>query len=288
MGNSQSHIENPFEYQYIAAPQRLKFLIFSDTHVNTEQMNKFAFWYNENKSSYDFILMPGDFTNIGSSEHTDPIKEREAESQAIATLEFIQRTVKVPVLYIPGNHEPLKMYSNQIQVPGCTNLHKSAALIKDSLVIVGQGGSVPFYRYVNNEYQILWDGFPYKTEEAYMPDLKSTFENAYKIFGDKQYILLSHTGPWDSPTAIMYMQPYGKLWAGSKTQNDLLKKYTSKIMLNIHGHLHTSEGTTKLYSDEQAILNPGAVTSGKFAELNLINTSGKWKIESTKFIDISN
>ena len=52
-----------------AYPKILKFLLVSDTHMNTDQIQKLLDYYDivddeEKKSKFDYILHAGDFDNL--------------------------------------------------------------------------------------------------------------------------------------------------------------------------------------------------------------------------------
>jgi len=156
------------------------------------------------------------------------------------------------------------------------------------LAIIGLGGAIPGYRVENGKFIEFWPGYPYLTENSDQADLLDTYEKARSKFGDIQYLFLTHTGPYESPTTVWHWDDkIGDVYGGSKSINELLKKDAYKILANIHGHLHLSEGMVKLFSEKQAIINPGAAKYGKFAELTLIKLKNEWIIQSVKFIDIS-
>ncbi len=290
MGVSQSSYVYPPTY-YPETPEpaeadQLRMLLFSDTHMNVTQMTRFAAWYAQSSPKYDLVIMPGDFANIAVEEHSDPVKELQAEQNVLSTLEFVKKCIGKPIVYIPGNHEPNKMYTREITVPGTVNLHKGAMKLATGLVAVGMGGSLPALIQKEGRWVTAWSGYPYTSEEAYTRDLVGTFESAHRTFGDADYLLLTHVGPWDSATAIAYM-PEGTVYSGSKGMSTLLGTYVNNILADIHGHTHESEGRIKQLGPRQDIINPGAITSHKFGELVLVRgTNGRWAIGSVKFYDL--
>lgn len=274
-------------YMVSADKTTLKILLVTDTHANGYQMNQFALWQAKYNPQYDFVIHSGDFSNIGTKEHSDPIKEKEAEQHATDTLKFFTERVKAPLLFIPGNHEANKMYSDGISVPNAINMYKKSFLIDDHLVLVGMGGSIPAVKEENKKWVEVWEGYPYKSDEEYKKDLDETFEGAFKKFGsDSDYILLTHVGPWDSITSISHMSG-STIYAGSQAQMALHAKYTKNILCSIHGHTHDSEGMAKLHESESRVLNTGAMTIGRFGELNLAKgANGRWRVTSFKYYNM--
>ena len=168
--------------------QELKLLLVSDTHLNFEALKKLSEWYKEEGRNYDYVIMPGDFTNIKKEEHEDPAKEQEAIDGAKNTLQLMQTyTNQTKIIYIPGNHEPLSNYSREIQVDNCVNIHGQSYELAEDLVIFGLGGSTPATQFniEHGKYEQVWNSFPYKNEQEFAKYLGQTFKQTFSKYGDQ-------------------------------------------------------------------------------------------------------
>lgn len=259
------------------APARLtslKILVVTDTHLSGYHMNQFALWYSKFKPAYDVILHAGDFANLEQKDHEDVIKELQGEQHSAETLLFFQEHVRAPIAFVPGNHDPKKLFDGVVPpLANVINLHKKAIVLDENLVLLGLGGSGPAKKAEAGSLPET----SYSTEEAYSKELTETFAKAYGRFGPAaQFLLLTHAGPADSSTTKV-----AKVSEGSAGLSALLDAQKDRILCSVHGMTHSAAGLC------DGVVNPGGLCTGKFCELNLVKgIDGKWKVGSTKFYDL--
>lgn len=264
-------------------PKQLKALLVSDSHVNGAQLNRLAQWLKETKAEYDVVLMAGNMANMVNAKRRDPSAEYLATDQVVDTLTYFLEHVKKPVIYVPGNTEPSASYTYGLDVPNAINAHKRAVQLDESLIVVGLGGSLP----VQKDGKAKLEGFPYQKEEDYAKDLEGCLDSAAKTFGPNvDYLLLTHMGPTESATTEAFFDAE-KLNVGSKTLGEALKKRAATLLCNVHGHSGLGEGMSKPYGPGVSVINPGAVTDGKFGELTMVRGfNGRWKLGAVNFINL--
>jgi Icc-related predicted phosphoesterase len=262
----------------------LNLLVVSDTHGYYQMLDKLEAWVNATKPTIDYVIFPGDFTNIFPNETSDPTKVKDAETMVLKTVAMLSSISKTQVIYIPGNHEPPSQYNGELKPVGGKNIHKSFIKIADNLVIIGQGGSLPGMQVINGKNTQIWEPFPYKTDEDYRKDLEPNLNSAFALSPDYDYILLTHIGPINSSTAIMNQLNANPVYSGSQYLADALFKYQDRIVCNIHGHTHTCDGKQKFTSKTMEVINPGAMKLGYFATMQLVKkANGHWRLNDVNF-----
>jgi predicted phosphodiesterase len=93
----------------------LKLLIISDIHMAFSQLEKLKDWYfNFNQDKFDFVICPGDFENMEEGRR-NLAKCKEAEGKISSVLSFVE-FLSVPILYVPGNHDPITMFETEKKV----------------------------------------------------------------------------------------------------------------------------------------------------------------------------
>lgn len=264
--------------------QTLDLLIVSDTHGVFPMLAKLNQWIASNKPNVDYVIFPGDFTNIFPNQMNDTNLVNEAEAIVLQTVSQLSAITNKQVIFIPGNHEPPKQYTGELKPVGGINIHKSYIKLADNLVMIGLGGSVPGMQLVNGSYVQVWEPYPYKDDEDYKKNLDETLNKAFSMGESTDYVLLTHVGPWNSSTAIYNKKVGNPIYSGSQSLGDALIKYQDKIICNIHGHTHTCDGKEKYTYKLMEIINPGAMKLGYFASVQLIRKSdGHWRLNSVVF-----
>eukprot|EP00494_Astrolonche_serrata_P005525 UN05541 len=70
-----------------------------------------------------------------------------------------------------------------------------------------------------------------------------------------QIVFMTHVGPFSSRTTIVEKDT--TIMSGSKTIDNIIEKHKSKIVCNIHGHVHDSPGCS--FISTCPIINPGSL-----------------------------
>ena len=81
----------------------------------------------------------------------------------------------------------------------------------------------------------------------------------------RQTIMMTHVGMYFSATSIDRMFRY--YLGGSKTLDKHFQQNSKELLLWIHGHTHNGVGM--LESNLKPILNPGSISLGRFAMVQL-------------------
>lgn len=273
----------------------LSILLVSDIHEDLNSLDELVNFCK--KSSYvpDYIFNLGDIITIPDGQQDDPEIGAEKEkliTQILSKLEKISENV----LYIPGNHDPKSLYSQE--PPQLTekskNLHMKNVKIGDNLLVLGLGGSISnvatdekdYHKYKIADYNnIVWKGYPYindkdkpdffKCEELLNTDIEAAFNSLPQ--DNSQVILISHSGPFSSPSSTS-IENNTVIYSGSISIDKLVLNNNNKIMSVCHGHTHRGKGYMKLGLSD--IINPGALKFGDFGkmELNYDNINKEWRI----------
>ena len=256
----------------------LRILLISDTHGDLHKIQKLGSWFSKTQIKYDLILMAGDFYFFHDPRKRNWEAEKQAEKILIQTLNYIENIGKCPIIYVPGNHDPLKEYSREIETKNTYNIHKTSIKILDDLVIFGIGGSIPTLKYVDNVLFAKSVPFPYKNDEQFERDARHLFENTLTKYKESAtLILLTHIGSYNSQTAINKKGNKTSL-GGSKALEKLILENNERICLHVHGHHH--ENALKKYDRMNGIpiVNPGALTENHFGEIAISKTENTWKL----------
>ena len=264
----------------------LSLLLITDTHFDTNALNSFKRWYESEERKYDYVIHTGDFSNILSKEANDPRMQGIGEYNMQQTINFLFEVTQVPMLYIPGNHDPVSSFTRSISYKNSINLHKNAFQIRDNLVVFGVGGSHYATQKVGDKDEHIWDYFPYQDDETFYKDCSDTYKSAKQQFGDCDYIFLTHMGPDNSSTTVLPVENQNPIHCGSILLENILNDNSQNIIALIHGHYHESEGLNKFQLTDQQCIHAGGLLIGHCADIHLINRIDKpnrWKINSTKY-----
>ena len=271
----------------------LNFLVVSDVHEDYDILDKLVKKLSNKK--FEYVLFLGDFLDpLGTHKENKTDEDLKKVEKIVKKLEEI-----APVLYIGGNHDPLRMFTDEkpieTDLDKSKNLHKNFQKIKDDLYIVGIGGSTPIL--YNSQYSILEkpfesldfnnnfsNGFPYDDPNYNKSDLQlnETLQEILSKFSDvnTSIILMSHAGPLYSYTSVQNLTeeyPIGYLGSLNLFNSFVLNE---KIFLNVHGHTHPSRGRYNYYEDK-TILNPGALATSYYATMIINKKDGKYNVKTT-------
>ncbi len=199
----------------------MKILVFGDLHGSYLKVLDYL-----NHNNLDLIIITGDITNFGPAELGEEILNEISQ-------------FSIPVLAIPGNCDPITIYS-KIENSHAVNIHGRSVIIKD-IGICGFGGSnpTPF-------------NTPLEFEEIQI------YEEARKVFknvsNQKIILFISHAPPYGTKTD----QLASGVHVGSKSIRRIIEEF--QPTLNICGHIHESKGVDKIGITK--IINHGELSDG--------------------------
>lgn len=182
------------------------------------------------EKNYDVVILDGDITQFGP-----PARARDIITKI--------KKENIRILSLPGNCDPRDVLP--ILKEENVNLHSKSVEI-GGIPFVGLGGSntTPF-------------GTPFElSEKEIMKNLKSLVQ---KI--DKNWVLITHAPPHNTKADLTS----DKNHAGSKSVRRIIEG--EKPLLNVCAHIHEARGINKI--GETKIVNPGAISEGYAAEVNL-------------------
>ena len=255
----------------------------TDIHDSLENIERLHLQLMREGVHIDSVLVSGDITTI-PVELGHEIDKLSKYDQSI--VEMLNALYKIcpTVVYIPGNHDPLKLFSKQ-ETPSLANsfvnLHRDAFTLSDGLVVAGFGGSLPGYKLGTQ----VWDGFPHALREDFEKDIQDFLSSVVTNKGvagssNDTVLLMTHVGPDGLPTATDYSSPATPITCGSLELRKWLDTHTAqeRVALNIHGHTHAGVGHNQV--GNVIISNPGALQDGKFGLYKMSFVEGKWKVVS--------
>jgi Icc-related predicted phosphoesterase len=287
----------------------LRVLLVSDVHNSSYMFDNVKAFAKENKVKYDYVFYLGDFDSLNIDEQYNETIIAES-IEAIHHMLILLETISKNVYYIGGNHDPLVLFKDNAPQLGkhAINVHKKYIPLKEdnNLIIAGIGGSVitvgsptetkvAEYKIQNYDMKV-YEGFPY---------MASTYKESDALYGNtinelltllepelnsinsnKQLILLSHCGPFNSSTSNVTKRNTS-LYTGSLKLQEFICKHSNSILLNAHGHSHLAYGC-QLINNTTTIINPGSLRKGRFAELTLskVVDAHKWSIKSINLIKL--
>jgi Icc-related predicted phosphoesterase len=261
----------------------------SDIHSSFDHLANLKTWYTQNPEKFDYIFATGDFDSMKISPGDAVTETNTNYTELTRNLSGLEH-FSTPILYIPGNHDPIGLFSQHPRLtPNSYSIQNKSLLIAENLQVVGMGGSLPGYWEQADKYEINLDAYPYRNETEYNTDLQNIIEKEISKKAEQvQTVLLTHTGPYLSSTVLIYRDKEERnLWLGSKELEKVLKNPKWNILVNIHGHAHPGVGRAN-YAKLQ-IINPGSLVDGNFAIMHLKKNvlDKKWKISKTEFMDLN-
>ncbi|KAI9216525.1 Metallo-dependent phosphatase-like protein [Blastocladiella britannica] len=206
-------------------PRSITILHVTDLHVDHAAPQRLAAILanrlkNNALATVSAILVGGDLLNVWHP-LTDDVKYDAPATEAMRTdwaavlfrdVAQVLRTAvgddgtgdhRVPVLWIPGNHDPIESFDaadpdawltahGVLIPPGVASVHGRSFALAPGLRVVGLGGSVPATRAGTGEQ--IWPGCPFSTDG----ELQHTIDTVIKPLiqqTDGQVLLLTHSGP---------------------------------------------------------------------------------------------
>ena len=274
---------------------KLSILIVSDTHEEIDNLNKLLEECEKNSYKPDYIFLLGDIVTIPQGEQDNENKYENYYKIINQTLQILEK-ISPNVIYIPGNHDPKTLFDNDNKIKfgnSSINLHKKKYELNNNLLLIGIGGSITnlisnekeYYKYEYNINNVEWRGYPYidnnenpnfeKCEELFKKDLDIIFN--YIKDNNKQIILISHNGPFNSSTSNCFEK--GKcFYAGSLILDKFIYENKNRILTVLHGHTHTGTGVSTLYNIN--IFNPGPMKNGHYGKIDLVLKDDKWVLKN--------
>jgi uncharacterized protein len=206
----------------------MKIIAFSDIHG---KYNKIIDYLKNNH--VDLIIITGDITHFGPTELAEEILNE------IGSFD-------VPVLAIPGNCDPVKLYGN-IDNSKAINIHGRSVTIKN-IGICGFGGSNPTPFNTPQEFEEV---------EIYTEAKKALEE----ISSNKITIFVTHAPPVETKADIL---PNGD-HAGSFALRKIIEEFQPTI--NVCGHIHESRAMDEI--GKTKVINPGMSSAGYGCLINI-------------------
>merc|ERR1712137_71544 len=152
------------------------------------------------------------------------------------------------------------------------------------------GGSVPAFQGGKQR----WEGYPFEKVEDVEDGLRKFLcgELAADNSGDApsagdSVLLMTHVGPGSSSTAIQQIDlDLDVIKAGCFVLDKILREpeQQERVFLNIHGHTHFAEGTSKV--GNTFIFNPGAVAFKCFGIVGIRRTDKRWNYQKLEMIRV--
>ena len=209
----------------------MKIIAFSDIHG---KYNKIIDYLKNNH--VDLIIITGDITHFGPTELAEEILNE------IGSFD-------IPVLAIPGNCDPVKLYSN-IDNSKAINIHGRNVTIKN-IGICGFGGSNPTPFNTPLEFE----------EVEIYSEAKKVME---KISDNKITIFVTHAPPINTKTDIL---PSGG-HVGSSAIRKIIEEFQPSI--NVCGHIHESKAKDEIGKTQ--VINPGMISQGYACSIDIDDT----------------
>ncbi|MFW5804077.1 MAG: metallophosphoesterase family protein [bacterium] len=182
----------------------------------------------------DLILLSGDITHFGK------------ETQVKMVIDTIER-YNQNILAIPGNCDYPEV--NEFLDKKGMNLHGKIKIIQ-GISFVGFGGSLPCPTKT-----------PYEFSEE---ELKTGWKNALKNYDPKTtLVFISHQPPFET---INDKLPTGE-HVGSIAVKNIIEEYQPLACFS--GHIHEGKGMDHI--GDTSIINPGPLSSGKYAYAEIEN-----------------
>lgn len=98
----------------------MRILLVGDVHVAMDEIHKLNLWIDQNKKP-DLMLVNGDLTSVFHGEPDQPDLNAQIDTFR-SVLEKLQQS-GIPILYVPGNHDPSSEFEDPIKLSNVTNIH---------------------------------------------------------------------------------------------------------------------------------------------------------------------
>lgn len=226
----------------------MKFLIISDMHGNTENLDKLDSVFKD----VDGVLCAGDFAEFNKLKTAKPVLEKLVSKHE-------------SIFAVIGNCDEPDFVQ---ELEGQDISVQKTLVFHDGFAIAGSGGGSIFTKTTPNE----------RTEEDLLTDFEIV-ENSSDSCADKDgrwsnLIIISHNPPLtekcDSPAPGVH--------AGSKMLSEFIKKRSP--LLVVTGHIHEGAAIEKI--EESTVVNPGSLAEGKYALAEFEKKEGEWTLKSAE------
>lgn len=285
-----------------AAKTPLHIAVINDIHQHTELVDKMIRYWQVNKITVDYMIVCGDIVSVSRNDQEKPEKLTGLYCIARDIIHSLEGLCP-RILFVPGNHDPTFLFSNSLSysvqlTEKSINLHRCTNHLKDNLVVVGCGGSIPQY----DKHICHKVGYPYHTDEQFKAHLNEVLPEDGSVPTAKQtdsLIIVTHNGPSCSHTALKFSHTKSVMQTGSESLSKVIesKEYKDRITCVLHGHTHDSQGLVNhelipiinagsLKFVETKTLKEGGLTGRRnqnFVVLTLREISGRWKLTDTNF-----
>ncbi|MCR5613449.1 metallophosphoesterase family protein [Treponema sp.] len=226
----------------------MKFLIISDMHGNTENLDRLDSVFKD----VDGVLCAGDFAEFNKLKTAKPVLEKLVSKHE-------------SIFAVIGNCDEPDFVQ---ELEGQDISVQKTLVFHDGFAIAGSGGGSIFTKTTPNE----------RTEEDLLTDFEIV-ENSSDSCADKDgrwsnLIIISHNPPLtekcDSPAPGVH--------AGSKMLSEFIKKRSP--LLVVTGHIHEGAAIEKI--EESTVVNPGSLAEGKYALAEFEKKEGEWTLKSAE------
>lgn len=224
----------------------MKFLAISDLHGNVSVLDKLDSVFK----SVDAVLFAGDFCECFKTETGKPALDAliKKHDEIYAVLGNCDE---------PDFIEELE--DAEINAERILNF-------TEGLSIIGSGGGQIFTKQTPNE----------RTEEDLIDDFKIlNFENASSL---ENLIVISHNPPKDTVCDAVNKDVH----AGSLLFRKFIEE--KKPLFVVCGHIHEGVGIDKI--GETIVVNPGPLTDGKYAIIEVLKEDKKFKVSSAELFSL--
>ncbi|KAI9178865.1 hypothetical protein H9P43_005527 [Blastocladiella emersonii ATCC 22665] len=282
--------------------QQLTLLHITDLHVGDDALARLHAHLTTTGRSLDAILVTGDLLNVwhplegpGGKEYDAPATDAMREDWLRLLHGTVARTLAgsaVPVLWIPGNHDPIEAFDGKgnAWLPAdrlagnVFPVHAKWERLAPGLVVAGLGGSVPAYEPGAEE--PIWPGCPYATDAAFGEELEKCVRPVVEyVHGEgEQVVLMTHSGPAECATTLIdadpstdpdaFLREHPTIATGSPALAALLRSPPTPptqgktlIPLLVHGHTHWARGVQNVRGTH--VVNPGSLKDGRAAVIHL-------------------
>ncbi len=126
-----------------------------------------------------------------------------------------------------------------------------------------------------------WPGFPYGSDQDTRGDVAKLRRLITET--EDQVLVMTHVGPAGCDTQVEQEDLSAPpVTMGSEELRRIMveDKVQDKSVLLLHGHSHRAWGQSKVGRVE--VVNPGPLTMGRYAILELRRTDGRWGVESLR------
>lgn len=254
-------------------PQSLKILIFSNVDGKLAQLFRMKNAFRVEPIRFDYAVILGNITNLSPEDKFTQEKQSKSEGEISSMLDYTEN-LGCKILYIPSEQDPDSLYeTNEGKFKKLTvnsnNIHKTSYKLAEGLVIAGIGGymdnSIGKFKHTSNWY----------SPDYFSNALRSVVQNVGLEHPNDQLILASYVSPSD------YCMTKCNLNKSVEYMKIISEMYSSVPTLAVfHGNRFEERAIIK--EKNLNIINPGKLSEGQVAKMEVIKSKGKWHIEEVE------